>query len=690
MSHQKNPESSGPSVKQAIRSNDPLLQTLVIKKTSFRNRVISTSHASGLQEGGFPQEAYQRYHEEKARGGLAMSMFGGSSNIDVDSPNIFSQLNVGTDEIIPYFQQFSERLHKHDTRLMCQITHLGRRAEPYAQDWLPAIAPSPLRETLHRAIPREMDEGDINRVVTAYAAAARRCYEGGLDGIETMASGHLVGQFMSSRTNQRTDKFGGSLENRMRFPLMVHEAIRKAVGDDFLVGMRLSVDESAANGLNADECITIGRMLADAGMVDFFNALFGTIDTFRALSEENMPGMGNPIAPWVSRIGVFKREVNVPVFHAARISDLASARFAVAEGHVDLVGMTRAHMADPHLVNKLISGEEDRVRPCVGAQHCQAVHRPKCLHNAATGREMTLSHLITKTNKSRKVVVIGAGPGGLEAARVLAERGHDVSVYEATPNAGGQLVLGSMCEWRRDIIGLVDWRLAELERLDVKIHYNQYMESSDILALSPDLVILATGGLPQTEFGEGHDLVVSSWDAITDQPGSAFNEVLIYDGTGRHPAPIAAKRLHDSGTKVTFASVDSAIALDLTYPETTRWRKEFQQMGIRPFCELSLVRVEHAEGRLKATLVSDLTNEEVTFVVDQVVVEMGTMPIRALFDELREHAGNKGVTDLKALIALQPQEMTKEGFELHRIGDALASRNVHAAIYDAFRLGTCC
>ena len=213
MSHQTNLEASGlsktevnrgSSVEQASQSKDPLLQSLTIKKSSFRNRIISTSHASGLQVDGFPQEAYQRYHEEKARGGLAMSMFGGSSNVDVDSPNVFNQLNVGTDEIIPYFQQFSERLHKHGALLMCQITHLGRRGEPYAQDWLPAIAPSPIRETLHRAIPREMDEHDIKRVVTAYAAAAKRCYEGGLDGIETLASGHLVGQFMSSRTNQRT------------------------------------------------------------------------------------------------------------------------------------------------------------------------------------------------------------------------------------------------------------------------------------------------------------------------------------------------------------------------------------------------------------------------------------------------------------------------------------------------------
>jgi 2,4-dienoyl-CoA reductase-like NADH-dependent reductase (Old Yellow Enzyme family)/thioredoxin reductase len=670
-------------------STDPLLQPLTIKNTHFRNRIMSTSHACGLQLDGFPQEAYQRYHEEKARGGLAMSMFGGSSNVAVDSPNIFNQLNVGTDDIIPYFQQFSERMHKHSAYLMCQITHLGRRAEPYAQDWLPAIAPSPIRETLHRAIPREMDEHDINRVVKAYAAAARRCYEGGLDGIETLASGHLVGQFMSKRTNHRTDKFGGSLENRMRFPLMVYEAIRKVVADDFLVGMRLSVNEDRTNGLNADESIAAARMLTDSGTVDFFNTIFGSMDTIRALSEENMPGMGNPLAPWVTHVGAFKREVSVPVFHAARISDLASARFAISAGHVDLVGMTRAHMADPHLVNKLKNGDVDQIRPCVGAQHCQAVHRPKCVHNAATGREMTMSHMISKSQKSRKAVVVGAGPGGLEAARVLAERGHNVSVFEALPEAGGQVLLANKCDWRRDISGLIDWRLSELKRLNVMLNFNQYLEADEVIAEEPDLVILATGGLPQTTFCQGDDLVNNCWDIIGNPQGKIPKDVLVYDGTGRHSAPMVAKQLHNSGARVVLASIDNVIGQDLSYPEANRWRKEFLNMDIRPHYEFQLEQVENFKGRLKASLLSDLTNEVFTFEVDQVVVDMGTVPSDDLFDGLRTQSGNNGITDLEALIALKPQSNSSDGFELHRIGDALASRNIHAAIYDALRLCSC-
>ncbi|MDO9525693.1 MAG: NADH:flavin oxidoreductase [Gemmobacter sp.] len=663
---------------------DPLLKPLTIRGLTLRNRIMSTSHACGLQVDGSPQEAYQAYHVEKARGGLALSMFGGSSNVAEDSPNIFSQINVGVDAVIPHLQKFSERMHAEGAALMCQITHLGRRADPYQDHWLPAIGPSPVRETLHRAIPREMLREDIDRVVAAYAAAARRCEEGGLDGIETLAAGHMIGQFLSPRTNRREDSFGGSLENRMRFALMVHDAMRRAVSDKFLIGIRWVVDEGVDGALTPEESVQAASMLQSEGLVDFFNAIYGSMDTFRGLTSENMPGMGTPIAPWVEAVGAFKREVKLPVFHAARISDLASARFAVSEGHLDMAGMTRAQIADPHLVTKLIRGEEDRIRPCVGAQHCQSPYRPKCLHNAVTGRETSLSHHVAKADQSRRAVVVGAGPAGLEAARVLALRGHDVTLHEAAPKAGGQMQLAAN-SWRRDLMGIIDWRLSELDRMGVPVEYNAFMDSTDIEALNPDLVILATGGLPQTEFGPGFDLVDSTWDII-GRDRKIAPSVLVWDGTGRHPAPLAAQMAQRAGSEVSYVTIDGGLAQDLTYAETTRWKTEFARMDLRAYTDMRLVSVARRSNQLVATLLNELTREQTELMVHQVIVDMGTVPDNELFGALRKTAGNAGVTDIKSLIANTPQPRPQQGYELHRIGDAQASRNIHTAIYDAFRL----
>ncbi len=667
--------------------NDPLFQPLKIKHLTLKNRIMSTSHASGMDDGGMPGERYQRYHEEKAKGGLALTMFGGSSNVAPDSPSVFDQLRVDNDRVIPYLQSFSERIHAQDAALMCQITHLGRRGDSTNDYWLPTLAPSSVRETLHRSIPREIDEDDIRRIVKAFGQAARRCYEGGLDGLESHAGGHLIGQFFSPDINRRKDKYGGSLENRTRFALMVHEEIRNSVGNNFLVGMRMSIQEDRG-GLSSEDAIAIAQILEREGAIDFLNCVSGRMDTELNLAEKNMPGMTQPLAPFLPQVARMKQSVSLPVFHAARITDVATARYAIRDGILDMVAMTRAHIADPQIVNKIKRGEEDRIRPCFGASHCMH-KKPSCIHNVASGRETELPQVIEPTSGSlKKVAVVGGGPAGMEAARVAVERGHEVILLEATPQLGGQLQLAARAGWRRDLIAVVDWRVAELEHLGVEVRLNTYADGNDVLALDPDVVIVASGGLPNFGDLEGEQHCLNTWEVLGGDVKPA-RRVLVYDGTGRHDALSCAEFLADQDSEVVFATIDDRIGAELGYAERPVHRKQLYLQQIETRLDLMLLEVQPVGERLQATFRNDLTDEQVEIEADQVVVERGTYPLDEVFQELRNDAINKGVTDIDALLQVrsQPFENGEEGgYRLYRVGDAVSSRSLHAALLDAFRI----
>ena len=682
--------SATPDDRMQAATVDPLLTPFAIKRLQFRNRVISTSHASMLDEGGLPLERYQRYHEEKARGGLAMTMIGGSAMTSPDSSWGGGQLDLSNDRIVPHLRSLSDRIHRHGAAVMCQVSHLGRRATGFAWNWLPVLAPSRIRETRNRNFPKELDHADIKRIVQDYADAARRCVEGGLDGVETVTGGHLIGQFLSPRTNKRTDGFGGSVGNRARFGLMAHEAIRKAVGDDVVVGIRFVIDEGVEDGSDFEDCLKLARLFEQEGHLDYFNCIYGRMDTDLALAEDNMPGIFQRSAPFLAQVSQFRKETKLPLLHAAGIRDVATARHAIRAGVVDLVGMTRAHIADPHIVNKIMRGDEERIRPCVGATYC-LYKKVNCIHNAASGRETTLSHVVMPAAQRSKVVVIGGGPAGMEAARVSAERGHSVVLFEAGPKLGGQIIVAASAHERRDLIGIVDWRISELERLGVEVRTNSYAQADDALAEKPDIVIVATGGIPDMEWLEGGELCDSVWDVLT-RSVVGKDDILVYDGTGRQAAPSCALRLAEEGKSVCIATPDDALAVEMPYTDKASYRKRISQLGIRSLVEVRLqkvVRRNHGPG-LVATLRNELTGAESEIEVQQVVIENGTLPVADVYHELRTRSVNDGVTDIRFLLGQEtalPEPARKAGqFELHRIGDAASSRDIHAAIYEASRL----
>jgi NADPH-dependent 2,4-dienoyl-CoA reductase/sulfur reductase-like enzyme len=479
----------------------------------------------------------------------------------------------------------------------------------------------------------------------------------------------------------------------MRFGLEAIEEIRRQTGPEFIVGIRMALDEDWDIGLAREEGIEIARRLVATGNIDFVNVIKGHIDTDEALSHV-IPGMGTPAAPHLELASAIRRELGVPVFHAARINDVATARHAIAEGHLDMVGMTRAHLADPHIVAKIARGEEQTIRPCVGAGYCiDRIYEggeALCIHNAATGREGMMPHVVRHTEgPAKKVVVVGAGPAGLEAARVCAERGHEVVVFEAADQPGGQIRLAAALSRRREIIGIVDWRMAECERLGVTIRYNILAEAGDVLAEQPDVVIVATGGLPNTSFlAGGEELVTTSWDILSGaaRPGE---QVLLFDDNGAHPGMTAAEAIATKGAKLEIVTPERVLAPEIGGTNYPAYFKAFHEHGVAITLNHRLKAIRREGNRLAAVLYNEYTRTCDERLVDQVVVEHGILPLDDLYFGLKPGSANLGEVDIDALIAGRPQELVNNpdvDYRLFRIGDAVASRNIHAAIYDALRL----
>jgi len=676
-----------------MSEQDALLQPYQLKHLTLKNRLMSSAHEPAFSEDGMPKDRYRLYHVEKAKGGIALNMTAGSAIVSPDSPAAFGNLHAYNDAIIPWLKSLTDDCHEYGSAVMIQLTHLGRRTNWNHSDWLPVVAPSPIREPAHRAFPKQAEDWDIERIIKDYAAAAGRMQEAGMDGIELEAYGHFMDGFWSPATNTRDDEHGGPLDNRLRFTFLVLDAIRRVVGADFIVGMRMVADEDWDKGLSRDDGVEIAKRLVATGQVDFLNIIRGHIDTDAALSSV-IPVQGMASAPHLDFAGEVRAETGFPVFHAAKIADVATARHAIVEGKLDMVGMTRAHIADPHIARKVAEGKEHEIRPCVGATYCldriYEGHEALCLHNAATGREATMPHDIqASSGPARRVVIVGAGPAGLEAARVCGERGHRVTVLEAAEHPGGQVRLAARTPRRGDLSGIVDWRMSECERSSVEFRYNTWAEAGDVLAESPDVVIVATGGIPNTSFlRQGEDLIVTTWDILSGDTKPAGN-VLLFDDNGGQPGLQAAEKIAEAGSELEIVTPERFFAPDVGGLNHVPYARCFERNDVTITINRRLHAVRRDGNGLLAIIGSDYSDRTDERRVDQIVVEHGTLPLDDLYFDLKEGSFNRGEMDYQALIDGRPQNIraNPQGtYQLFRIGDAVSSRNVHAAIYDALRL----
>ncbi|MDC0109988.1 FAD-dependent oxidoreductase, partial [Amylibacter sp.] len=615
--------------------------------------------------------------------------------VSKDSPPVFNNVLAYKDEVVPWIQNLTDGCHQHGCAVMIQLTHLGRRTSWNKHDWLPVVSSSKHREPAHRAFPKLIEDWDIDRIINDFADAAERMKAGGMDGIELQVYGHLLDQFWSPLTNDLVGPYGAdTLENRMQFPLDVLNAVRNRVGKEFIIGFRYTADEAKKGGLTAKDGLDISKRLSETGQLDFLNIIRGRIHTDADLTDV-IPVQGMHSAPHLDFAGEVKKLTGMPTFHASRIPDVSTARHAIENNLLDMVGMTRAHMADPHIVKKIIEGREGDIRPCVGATYClDRIYQAGdalCIHNPATGRELTMPHEITPAIKLKKIVIVGAGPAGLEAARVAAERGHEVVVFEAQSDPGGQIRLTAKSPRRREMISIIDWRMAQCAARSVEFKFNNWAEADDIISLNPDIVIIATGGLPNLELFESKkdaNYVISTWDIISGDIKPAEN-ILIYDESGDHPALQAAEIAANSGSKVEVMTPDRTFSPEIMAMNLTPYMRSLQKKDVTFTVTHRLLDVMLTGNKLTAKIGTDYSEYVEEKKYDQIIVNYGTMPLDDLYFELKPKSKNYGAVDYDALINGDVQKITnnKSGkFQLFRIGDAVSSRNTHAAIYDALRL----
>ena len=634
---------------------------------TLRNRIFSTGHAEAMAEDGKPGSRLRAYHEGKARGGCALTIIGGSSSVHPSSPASAWNMPANHDDsIIPAYRAMAEAIHRHGCLVFSQLTHMGRRAQSDNESWHVLLAPSQIPERVHREIPHELEPDQIAMLVRAFGDAVRRCREGGLDGVElSFAHNHLVDQFWSPIFNRRTDEYGGSLENRLRFGFEVLREIRRQVGKDYVVGARISGDEFTDGGLTAEDMAEIAHRLAASGLVDFLSIIGGAAHTF-ALQAGAVPNMSLPNAVYVPLAAAIKAAVpEIPIFHATRIVDPVHADQILADGSVDVVGMTRALIADPDLPRKAREGRLDEIRQCVGANEgcIDRIYQGKpvtCIQNPGAGREAELG-AIEPAAMRKRVVVVGGGVGGLETARVAALRGHAVVLFEKERELGGQVLVAARTPARGDYAGIVRFLVRQVERLGVECRLSIEAGVESVLAEAPDAVVVATGSHPHVPALPGLDgkHVVTDRDVLLDRV-EVGERVVVVDDVHTQQGLSTADHLLERGRKV-------EVVTRLFYPGQDVGITSIVPLYTRLFAKgvvftphTDLVAVEGST----VVVANVYTGEERRIEgVDTVVLSTGARSTDALYRALRGRVP-----------------------ELHAVGDCVAPRGVHHALLEGTRV----
>jgi dimethylglycine catabolism A len=542
-----------------------LFTPLRVGPRTVKNRICCSGHADALAENGMPGERQRRYYEEKARGGVGFMMCFGSSSVHPSSTaRDWNGVELFDDCVIPHLAAFSDTMHRYDVPVVAQITHRGRRGRSIDL-WNRLYGPSDVREPNHRENPHPLDSSMIDEFVAAFAAAAGRLQKGGFDGCEVMASHcHLIDQFWSPNVNHRTDEYGGSVANRMRFGVRVLEAVREQVGPDFIVGIRVTGDDFLEEGLSTTLMQEVCGRLDELKLLDYFNVIGGSAETFVGEAVA-VPNMSFKLGVYTHLSASIREVVNVPVIATARIVDPVQADRIIAEGKADLCIMNRSLIADPHMPNKARAGALEDIRQCMGYNEgcIDRIYTGRgvtCVQNPVIGRERQWAEL-PRALARRRVVVVGGGPAGLEAARVAAARGHRVVLFEKSDRLGGQTLIANQAPGRQDFDGAARWSALQCRKLGVELRLGVAATVELVMAEHPDVVVVATGATarpPKIEGTEGLS-IASAWDVLQGVAAPLGRVVLVIDEEYGHQGPTVAEFLLDRGHEVDLVTSQETI-----------------------------------------------------------------------------------------------------------------------------------
>jgi 2,4-dienoyl-CoA reductase-like NADH-dependent reductase (Old Yellow Enzyme family) len=653
----------------------PLFEPITVGSVQIRNRVVMTGHGTGMAKDYLPTDQHVAYYRERAMGGVGLIGMA-FPQIHPTSQDVPGEPRAWLPEIVPGLRKISDAVHEHGARIVMQLGHGGRQGHSTFTEralWGPSNTPCPF----NLEMPKQMELEDIDEIVEGHAIGARHAKQGGMDGVEIHSGygGYLLASFLSPFSNHRTDDYGGSLENRMRIVLRVIDAVRAEVGPDFVVGMNLQGHDFSPGGLEVGDAQQIAVACTATGKVDYICVKAATYNE----AHQNVPDMQHPKRIWEGLAAAVKSVVDVPVIAVGRINEPLDAAEILSLGHADMVAMTRQQIADPETVNKMKDGRLDEIRRCIGCnQGCIdrlfAITHSSCVHNPAAGyeRELGIGTLIEATVR-RRVLVIGAGPAGMKAAETAARQGHEVILFERRSHTGGQLRIASKIKGREEIAGVVDHLDVMIEKYGVDLRLGRSPSAEDVIALSPEHVIVATGSAPAPDivgnlakgitFTPGLDQphVLSVWDVLEENVPVGRRVVIVDDGEGGWKGIGLALQLHGDLHHVDFVTPLPYVGAKLGPFSASLAVPRIHQsgMGTHPFTTMTAVdgsTVHVTEQGRPATIVD----------VDTVILAGWHRPVTDLYFTLKD--------------ALKGQAVAVE-----RVGDAIASRTMMEAVHEGER-----